>query len=348
MTVEAAQAQLAAARDPHARGPAPDPEALRTAYLDLLKLCLCDLAATTTGSVGAMPDGTVMSRELRGDARRLRAAGMDWPLAGMTMVGLGRLDDLQACVETAAADGVAGDLIEAGAWRGGASMLMRATLDTLGDERTVWVADSFQGFAAADDGSVDLSAFDFLAVSLEEVRESFDRLGLEQGVRFVPGYFEDTLPGLADRSWAVVRLDGDTYEATRHALRSLYPGLAVGGYLVVDDYGSFEGCREAVDEFRSEHGITEPLETVDFTCSRWRRTSETPIEAPPPVAAPTTPPPAAGPRRDAHVPTAREVELAGELAALRGRLAAAEAEAERLREVPWRHPRAWLRRRVGR
>jgi O-methyltransferase len=349
MTVPAAQAQLAAAREPRARGPAPEPEALRTAYLDLLKLCLCDLAATTTGSVGAMPDGTVMSRELRGDARRLRAAGMDWPLAGMTMVGLGRLDDLQACVETVVADGVAGDLIEAGAWRGGASMLMRAALDTLGEERTVWVADSFQGFAAADDGGVDLSPFDFLAVPLEEVRESFARLGLERGVRFVPGYFEDTLPSLAGRRWALVRLDGDTYEATRHALRCLYPGLAVGGYLIVDDYGSFEGCREAVDEFRAEHGITEPLETVDFTCSRWRRTSEAPIEAPPPAAAPASAPPVvSGRHRDVDVPTAREVELAGELAALRARLTAAEAEAERLREVPWRRPRAWLRRRIGR
>ena len=60
-----------------------------------------------------------------------------------------------------------------------------------------------------------------------------------------------------------MRLDGDTYDATRLALRCLYPGLAVGGYLVVDDYGSFDGCRRAVDEFRAEHGIDEPLEQVD-------------------------------------------------------------------------------------
>jgi O-methyltransferase len=269
-----AQALLAAAREPRAAGPGPETEALRTAYLDLLKLCLCDLAGTTTLSVGAMPDRTVMSRELRGEARRLRAAGMDWPLQGLTMVGLGRLDDLQACVESVVGDGVDGDLIEAGSWRGGASILMRATLDSLGDDRTVWVADSFQGFPSTDapeDGGADLSGYDFLAAPLDEVRDSFARFGCERGVQFVPGFFEHTLPPLAGHEWALVRLDADTYEPTRIALECLYPGLAVGGHLVLDDYGSFEGCRRAVDEFRGEHRIAEPLERIDFTGARWRR-----------------------------------------------------------------------------
>jgi O-methyltransferase len=355
-----AREHLATARAPRAGRPAADAEALRTAYLDLLKLCLCDLAGTTTISVGAMPDGTVMSRELRGDELRLRAAGMDWPLQGLTMVGLGRLDDLQRCVETVVADDVRGDVIEAGAWRGGASLLMRATLDTLDDDRTVWVADSFQGFAPADappdDGAIDLPAFDFLAVSEEEVRESFARLGFEEGVMYVPGYFEDTLAALAAERWAIVRLDADTYAPTRHALRCLYPGLSVGGYLVIDDYGAFEGCRRAVDEFRHEHAITEPLEKVDSTCVRWRREREprevdrseprepnrsepravAPLADPRSVTAPPRPPAS---RRHAPVPTARELELTHELEALRHRLAAAEAQIG---------VRAWIRRRLGR
>src|SRR5215210_7354009 len=95
-----AEALLAAAREARAGRPGPEAEALRSAYLELLKLTLCDLAGTSTMSVGAMTDGTVMSRELRGEARRLRAAGMDWPLQGLTMVGLARLDDLQTCVES--------------------------------------------------------------------------------------------------------------------------------------------------------------------------------------------------------------------------------------------------------
>jgi O-methyltransferase len=321
-----ARTDLESARLPAAAGPGPSQGELRTAYLDLLKLCLTDLAGSSTTSVGGLPDGGVMARELSGDGRRLRSAGMDWPLHGLTMVGLGRLDDLQRCVESVVADGVDGDLVEAGAWRGGASILMRATLDALGEARTVVVADSFEGFAAepSDAETVALSAFDFLAAPLDEVRESFERLGCDGGVEFLPGYFDETLAALAGRRWAIVRLDADTYEATRHALACLYPGLATGGYLVVDDYGSFEGCRRAVDEFRAEHGIAEPIERVDFTCSRWRRTSDAPIvTAPPPAAAPARPVSRAP--RDRHVPTARELQLEGELAKLRSALRAAEA-----------------------
>jgi O-methyltransferase len=302
-----AQAHLAAWREPRLGGPTPEPETLRRAYLDLLKLALCDLVGTSTVSVGAMPDGTVMSRELRGEARKMRAAGLDWPLQGLTMVGLERLDDLQRCVESIAADGVEGDLIEAGSWRGGASMLMRATLDSLGEERTVWVADSFAGFPA--DSS--LENYDFLAAPLEDVKASFERLGVARGVRFVPGFFEATLPPLAGGRWAIVRLDADTYEPTRIALQSLYPGLAPGGYLVLDDYGSFPECRRAVDEFRETHGITEPIERIDPTGVRWRRESETPIEIEVEAA---TPPRAITRERSTHVPTEREVELARELA----------------------------------
>jgi O-methyltransferase len=329
---------LGAAREARTIAPGPDADALRAAYLGLLKLALCDLAGASTWSVGAMEDGTVMSRELRGEARRLRAAGMDWPLQGLTMLGLRRLDDLQSCVETVVRDGVPGDLIEAGAWRGGASILMRATLDALGDERTVWVADSFQGFP--EDAPGRLGRFDFLAVPLDEVRDSFARFGLERGVEFLPGFFEGTLAALAGRRWAIVRLDADTYESTRTGLEALYPGLARGGYLVLDDYGSFEGCRRAVEEFRERHGIADPLERIDFTGARWRRTDEAPIEPPAGNAAHggRAPRPVAR-RRDPHVPTAREVELARERDELRSRLATAEAAVGL---------RPWLRRRLGR
>jgi O-methyltransferase len=334
-----AETLLSAAREARAAGPGPEREALRTAYLELLKLTLCDLVGTTTQSVGALPGGVVMSRELRGEGLRLRAAGMDWPLQGLTMVGLRRLDDLQTCVEAVVRDGVPGDLVEAGAWRGGASILMRATLDSLGDDRTLVVADSFQGFPAGAPEALD--GFDFLAVSVEEVRESFARLGLDGGVEFLPGFFEESLAALARRAWSLVRIDADTYEPTRAALDALYPGLAPGGYVVLDDYGSFEGCRRAVDEFRSEHRISEPIEPIDSTCARWRREDGTPIATV--SARPTPPAPATrtvGQTRAKHVPTAREVELTRELVALRERLRTAEAAAA--------HPRSGLRDRLRR
>ena len=327
---KAIRRSLAGVRRVRASGPGPGAQALRRAYLDLLKLCLCDLTGTTTASVGPTPDGSVVARELRGEQMRVRAVGLDWPLQGMTMSGLRRLDDLEACVDSVVNDRVDGDFIEAGTWRGGATILMRAALDSLGDrDRTVWVADSFQGFPDADrqksepaSVNAQLEAYDFLAVPVQEVRDNFARLGLDDGVRFVTGFFEDTLPELAGRRWGIVRLDGDSYEATRVALESLYPGLSPGGYLIVDDYGAVEECRRAVDEFRREHGIAEPLDAVDWTCVRWRRGSAEPGRELRPVPPPTD---ESGEVPDASsralsVPSVREVELAHEVEQLRARL----------------------------
>jgi Macrocin-O-methyltransferase (TylF) len=126
--------------------PRPGTEELRAAYLSLLKLSLCDLTSVTTREVRWTGDRRPFTRELTDeDQLSGRALGKDWALDGMTMIGLRRLDDLQACVESVVEDGIEGDLIEAGVWRGGASILVRATLDSLGaTDRTLWLADSFE------------------------------------------------------------------------------------------------------------------------------------------------------------------------------------------------------------
>ena len=331
-------------REIRASGARPEQLALRTAYLDLLKLCLCDLVASSTTAVQGLPHGRLVSRELAGDERSRRADGRDWPLHALTMTGLRRLDDLQSCVETVVRDEILGDLIETGSWRGGSSILMRATLDTYGaEDRIVWVADSFQGFpdrepddpqnGYANSLAPYFAVFDFLAVPLEEVQASFVRLGYEHGVRFVPGFFEETLPGLAgsERRWSVIRLDGDTYDVTLLALRCLYPNLSPGGYLIVDDYLALDECRQAVEDFRREHRIAEPLEQVDWTCARWRRGSEAPIEpyadAPEPAS-----PHRVVKRPPRHpVPTERELELEQEVSELCDRLTELQAGLERAR-----------------
>ena len=316
------------ARPIRASGPGVDPEQLRAAYLELLKLTLCDLANVHTESVMLTIDHSAMfSKESTEEELVHRATGMHWSLHGLTMVGLTRLDDLQGCVESIVRDGVAGDVIEAGVWRGGASILIRAVLDSLGDDRPLWLADSFEGFPEPDeetfpaDSERDLSRFDFLSVPVEEVRENFARLGLDDNLRFVPGFFDETMPTLRGRSWSLVRLDSDTYESTQVALDSLYPGLAAGGYLIVDDYHLLPECKRAVDDFRTRHEIAEPLESIDWNGVRWRRESEPSEEERRPAAeAPARP----GSERSGAlgdrlpVPTEREVEL--------------EAEAERLRK----------------
>ncbi len=332
-------------REISATGPKPELETLRAAYLDLLKLSLCDLAGAATHMVWRGEHG-VFSRELPDDEqRRWRVDGSDWPLNGLTMVGLRRLDDLQACVESVVNEGVDGDLIEAGAWRGGASIMLRATLDTLGaDERTVWVADSFEGFPQPEDGSEDqelelhMSAIDYLAPKLEDVQGYFARFGCARGVEFVPGFFEETMERLRGRQWSLIRLDADGYNATRVALAALYPGLAVGGYLIIDDYfhPHLPVCRRAVEDFRREYGITEPLVRIDWTGARWRRVNTAPSspidtgsEGRGRVRAAV--PRAAAKRTGAKIPTDREVQLQIELADLQARLEALEAELGELR-----------------
>jgi hypothetical protein len=338
-------------------GPQSDVRGLRAAYLDLLKLCLCDLGAQSTREIMWDDQKRAYFRDLQGEAEFWRRAeGKDWPLAGLTMVGLPRLRDLQACVEYVIEDHVEGDLIEAGAWRGGASILMRATLDSLGaDDRTVWVADSFQGFPKAEENgtaadrdlALELSGEDYFAPTLEEVRGYFARFGCDRGVRFVPGFFEETMSGIRGRRWALVRLDADTYKATMVTLEALYPGLSAGGFLVIDDYfHPFlpESCRKAVDDFRERHGITEPIEQIDWNGGRWRRESGS--EA---AAAPALTPVDPGhescldhdpPHRSPPVPSARELHLQDDLQTLQSRIRELEARLEAVNR-----PRVWGRRR---
>jgi O-methyltransferase len=329
-------------REIRATGPRPGAESIRTAYLDLLKLCLCDLAGARTLSVSRTgdtrrPDSQVKCRELDDEELRLRVMGSDWPFSGLTMVGLERLDDLQACIESVVADGVEGDVIEAGAWRGGASIFARAALDSLGgDDRTVWVADSFRGLPAPDSGTfpedrhLDLSYVDFLTVPVEEVRGHFARFGLDHGVEYVEGFFAETLPSLRDHRWSVVRLDGDTYEATWVGLESLYPGLSKGGYLIVDDYGLIKECQAAVDDYRREHGITAPIEKADWNGIRWRREDEPePGAANPAGSSRRVSKPSSARAESAartRIPTERELELERELKELRERLGSAGAK----------------------
>lgn len=245
-------------------------------YLDLIKNCLTRL------SFGEPPRIQPRTgKALPFDPHR-RAVGSDWPSDAETMVGLLRLDNVQQCVVDVLRSGVRGDLVETGVWRGGVTILMRAILKAYGDtERRVWVADSFAGLPVPDtqkypaDERFDLSTsagFHELAVSADQVRTNFARYGLlDDRVQFLVGWFRDTLPTAPIDSISVLRLDGDLYESTMDALNALYLKLSIGGYLIVDDYHSWEPCRMAVDEYRAEHGISEEILSVDWTGAYWQR-----------------------------------------------------------------------------
>lgn len=212
-----------------------------------------------------------------------RDAGRDWPADAETMIGMKRLTSLQECVETVLKDDVPGDLVECGVWRGGASILMRAVLAAYGDEtRKVWLADSFEGVPPPDAEnykadklpwySVGLHhAAPILAVTQEQVQANFERYGLlDDQVRFLPGWFKDTLHKAPIDQISVLRLDGDLYESTIQALEPLYPRLSSGGYCIIDDY-NLEYCRQAVTDYRAQHGITAEIIDIDGYGAYWRK-----------------------------------------------------------------------------
>jgi hypothetical protein len=198
---------------------------------------------------------------------------------------LGRLKNLQERVVEIVSDGIPGDLIETGVWRGGATIFMRGLLKAYGvRDRIVWVADSFEGLPEPDAKNFPKEAALFrgptiqrgykrMTATLDEVRANFGAYGLlDDQVAFIKGWFKDTLPSAPISKLSLLRLDGDYYESTMDALTNLYDKLAPGGVVIVDDYGEddWTNCRQAVDRFREERSIRDPLIRVDSKCYWWR------------------------------------------------------------------------------
>lgn len=276
-------------------------ELARGLYLDLLKRTITGAAAEDNDSIlgGVRTSGSPALRKRGADTvgrlvgrfgfelaykrpydPQLRAIGRDWPARADSMIGLARMDNIQRCVETVIREDVAGDLIETGVWRGGATIFMRGVLKAYGDTtRRVWVADSFEGVPPpdaarypADDGDT-LHRRAGLAVGVDEVRHNFERYGLlDDQVKFLVGWFNDTLRSTPIERLAVLRLDGDLYESTWEAIDALYPKLSPGGFCIVDDYGDLVAqCQRAIHDYREAHGITEEIIDIDGWGAYWRK-----------------------------------------------------------------------------
>jgi hypothetical protein len=196
----------------------------------------------------------------------------------LTLIGKLGLDNIEYCIGKIIEDNIPGDCIETGVWKGGASIFMTCSLRAYGDlNRVVWVADSFEGLPPPDTSHYPQDEGDIgheiesLVVSLEEVKHHFSCYGvLDDRVRFLKGWFKDTLPQAPIDKLSLMRLDGDMYESTMVALENLYPKLSKGGFVIIDDY-ALERCKAAVDDYRHKQGISDPIVRVNDSIVYWRR-----------------------------------------------------------------------------
>jgi hypothetical protein len=205
-----------------------------------------------------------------------------------TMTGVARLQALVDAVRHCERNRIPGAFAECGVWRGGSVVAMILTLQELGNTaRDIHLFDTFEGMTEPTEH--DVSPHDGSA--LEDWREAqargehpwgdvFGPESLsEEGVRqtvlatgypperlhFVKGPVEQTIPEHAPGDLALLRLDTDWYESTRHELLHMYPSLARGGVLIIDDYGHWEGARRAVDEYFAQHPPAPLLNRIDYT-----------------------------------------------------------------------------------
>ncbi len=196
-----------------------------------------------------------------------------------TMTSLSRVFALIAAAEHVSGKGVQGAVVECGVWKGGSTMAALLALARLKDfSREVWLYDTFEGMAAPtrQDGDEHTQLFtsyarddggsDWCRAEIGEVVTNIESCGYPmEKVKFVKGRVEDTIPGNLPDRISVLRLDTDWYESTKHELEHLYPRLASGGILIIDDYGAFAGVKQAVDEYFAAQKIDSFLHRIDTT-----------------------------------------------------------------------------------
>ena len=236
--------------------------AIRMRYLNLVE-------ATLTGVI--YEDDALPASGASGYDPNLREHGWDWPSKAFTMVGTKRLKNFRSMIESVIGEGIPGDIVETGVWRGGACILARAVLATYGvTDRRVILADSFAGLPMGDAGRYPADAgsifhsFPELAVSVETVRANFRKFDLlDDQVVFIEGWFEDTMSSLDVDQIAVLRLDGDMYGSTMVVLQELYDKVSPRGWIIIDDYEVVPACKAAVSDFFETRSLSPELTAID-------------------------------------------------------------------------------------
>jgi hypothetical protein len=200
-----------------------------------------------------------------------------------TMTSPERVFGLVGAARWLAESGVTGDVVECGVWRGGSMMAVAKTLLAAGGaDRDLYLCDTFAGmtaptaedldhrgrpasvrFAERTDGE---QSSDWCRAGIDDVRANLALTGYPAGrLHFVPGMVEQTIPAQAPDTIALLRLDTDWYTSTRHELVHLWPRLVSGGVCIIDDYGHWQGSRQAVDEYLAEQGIRVLMHRLDYS-----------------------------------------------------------------------------------
>lgn len=200
-----------------------------------------------------------------------------------TMTGPERVYALLRAVEYVVRYNIPGDFVECGVWRGGSTMAMALALLKLGkQDRTLHLYDTYTGMNAPLEVDVSIQGepadVEFTRTKtsadtstwcyspIEEVRNNVLGTGYPaERVHFIQGKVEDTIPGHLPQQIAILRLDTDWYESTKHEMTHLFPLLAPRGVIIIDDYGHWAGARKAVDEYLAAQGIQMLLNRVDYT-----------------------------------------------------------------------------------
>ncbi|RYZ21521.1 MAG: macrocin O-methyltransferase [Chitinophagaceae bacterium] len=199
-----------------------------------------------------------------------------------TMTSPERMFALSQAVRYVLRNRIAGDFVECGVWRGGSSMMMALELIAAKDTRDLYLYDTYEGMSepGAEDVDLNQNAADKLLrhskksnesiiwayATLADVRQNLKATGYDAGhIHYVEGKVEETIPATLPGPIALLRLDTDWYESTRHELLHLFPLVVPGGVVIIDDYGHWQGARKAVDEYFTQHGLFPLLHRIDYT-----------------------------------------------------------------------------------
>lgn len=241
----------------------------------MLKPLIRRLLAQTGWELTRRADREAMALADLSDADRAIVARVE----PFTMTSLDRRASLIGAIDHIVRHGIAGDIVECGVWRGGSMMAAALALKDRGQtQRHLWLYDTFEGMSApteadrSHDGVGAQQQLDnttrgegvWCAASLQDVQANLASTGYPAAqLHYQRGKVEDTIPATLPGRIALLRLDTDWYESTRHELQHLYPLLAPGGVLIIDDYGHWQGARRAVDEYFA--GTPVFLHRVDYT-----------------------------------------------------------------------------------